>query len=74
MNILLALISGQALIHALIYLVVVALIFWLLWWLLNYIGIPEPFNKVLRVILAVAAVVFLINFLLGLAGTPFIAW
>lgn len=44
---------------------------WLLWWLIGFIGVPEPFNKVARAIVAVVAVLFLINILLGLAGmTP----
>ena len=50
------LISGTALIQAVIYLIVFGLIFWLLWWLIQYCAIPEPFNKVARVILAIAAV------------------
>lgn len=76
MNILafLALVSGEAVVSALIWLVVMGLIFWLLWWLLNYIGLPEPFAKVARVILALAAVILLINVLLSLVGRSFIAW
>lgn len=70
----LAAISGESVIQTLIYLIVVGLCFWLLWWLLAYCAVPEPFNKVARVILAVAAVIFLINILLGLAGHPIINW
>jgi len=67
-------ISGHSLISALLYIIVAGLIFWLLWWLISYIALPDPFGKVLRVVLAVVAVLFLINWLLGLAGTPFISW
>ena len=64
--------SGSQLLHALVYLIVVGLIFWLLWWIIGYAKVPEPFNKVLRVVLALVAVIFLINWLLGLIGEPFI--
>jgi len=70
----LALISGEALVSTLVWIVVYGIVFWLLWWLLSYCAIPEPFNKVARVILAVAAVVLLINLLMGIAGHPFIRW
>lgn len=71
---LLALISGSGLIHLLIQLVIVALIFWVLYWGLSQVGIPEPFNKIIRVILILAACIFVINALLSLVGTPFIQW
>jgi hypothetical protein len=56
-----------------IQLVVGGLIFWLIWWLINYIRLPQPFNKVAQVILAVVAVIFLINILIqAIGGTPLI--
>ncbi len=51
-------------------LVIFGLIFYACWWFLNYIGLPEPFNKVARVLLALVALIFIINLLLGLAGSP----
>ena len=66
-------ISGSGLISLLVGIIVVGLIFYLLWWLIGYCGLPEPFNKVARVILAVVAVIFLINVLLQVAGmTPIV--
>ena len=66
-------ISASALLTAVVWLVVVGLICWLIWWLIGYVGLPEPFNKVARVIVAVVAVILLINFLLSLTGaTPLI--
>lgn len=63
----------SGLVHILILLMIVGGVCWLLWWLVGYIGLPEPFNKVARVIIAVVAVLFLINLLLGLAGfTPIV--
>jgi hypothetical protein len=70
MQLMLAAISGESLIQSLVYLICIGVVFWLLWWLLDYCKVPEPFNKVGRIILAVAAVLVLINILLGLAGRP----
>lgn len=47
----LALISGSGLLNLLIQLIVAGLVFYLLWWLIGYIGLPQPFDKVIRVIL-----------------------
>lgn len=67
-------ISGEAAMSSVIWVVVAGLIFWLLWWLVGYCSLPEPFNKVARVILALAAVIVLINVLLSIAGHPFVRW
>jgi len=63
----------SVLVHILIWIIIVGCIFGLLWWLIGYIGLPEPFNKIARVALAVIAVLLLINVLLGFAGgTPMV--
>jgi hypothetical protein len=67
-------ISGSGLLSILIQLIVAGLIFWLLLWLLTFVGLPEPFLKVAKVILAVVAVIFVINLLLSLTGSAFIQW
>ncbi len=67
-------VSTSGLIQGLVWLIVIGLIAWLLWWLVSYIGLPEPFNKVARVLIAVVAVLILINFLLGLAGSPIVSF
>lgn len=69
-----AAISGQSLIQAVIWLVIAAVIFWLLTWLIGYIGIGEPFAKVLKVIMAIIAVLICINALMTLAGKPLVSW
>lgn len=51
-----------------LYLIIAGVIFWLLWWLVDYCGLPQPFNKVAHVILAVLAVFVVIGILLSLAG------
>lgn len=67
-------ISGSTLVSLLITLVVAGLVFWLLLWFIGFVGIPEPFAKVAKVIVALVAVVFLLNILLGLGGHPIVKW
>ena len=67
-------IDASLLIHAVVYLIVLGLVFWLLHWLLGQIAIPEPFNKVARVVLAVAAVLVVIGVLMSLIGQPLVRW
>jgi len=69
-----AAISGETLVHTVVWVIVVGVIFGLLWWLINYVGLPEPFAKVARVILAILAVLVLIDALLRLTGNPIIRW
>lgn len=70
----LAALSVQQLATVFVHIIVVALICWLLWWFISWVGIPEPFNKILRAIVGLGAVIFLINALLSLTGKPFITW
>ena len=66
-------IDMQGLMHIVLMILIVGGVCWLLWWLIGYIGLPEPFNKVARIIVAVIAVFFLINVLLSFAGmTPIV--
>ncbi len=67
-NTLLAAISGDDLVKAVIWIVVVGVIFGLLWWLIDYAGLPTPFAKVAKVLVAVVAVILVIRFLLKLTG------
>lgn len=60
--------SVQSLIMFVVWLIVAGVIFWLLQWLVDYVGIPEPFHKVLKVVIAVVAVLIVIAALLNLAG------
>lgn len=74
MKTLLAIVSAESLVNSLFFLVVVGLVFWLLWWLIGFVGLPEPFKKIATVVLAIVAVLFLVNFLFGLVGTPIVRW
>jgi len=70
----LAVISGDTIIHALIAIVIWGLILWLCWWGLRTIAPPEPFLKIGTVILVLLTVVVLVNILLSLDGRAFIKW
>ncbi len=61
-------IGVESLIRFVIYLIVVGLVWYLLNWLIDYAGVPDPFAKVARVLLAVVAVLILISALLSLTG------
>lgn len=63
----------MSIVALLISVIIWGLIFWLLWWLIGQIGLPEPFNKVAIVILAIAAVIVVIGLLTGsVAPFPFL--
>lgn len=65
-------IAASGLIGVLIWLIVIGLIIGLLWWLIGYIGLPAPFDKAARVVVAIVAVLLIINVLLGLTGEPLV--
>lgn len=63
-------IEGSALLSLLVTVVIVGLIFWLLLWFVDWVGVPEPFLKVVRVLIGLAALIYLINLLMKISGTP----
>lgn len=64
-------ISLTAMVTTVVYLIIIGVVFGLLWWLIEYCGIPEPFHKAGRVILAVLVVLCVIGILLSLvSGQP----
>jgi Zn-dependent protease with chaperone function len=58
------------LITLLIYIIVLGLVFYILWWLLGKVGLPEPFNKIATMILALICVLVLLNLLFGILPMP----
>ena len=62
--------SLEGLVELVIYLAIVGGVLWLLLWLVNYIGLPEPFSKVAKIIIMVVGVLICINVLLGFVGSP----
>ena len=55
-------------ISLLISLVVAGLIFYVLWWLIDFIGLPAPFDKVARVVIALVAVIYLLRLIPGITS------
>lgn len=55
------------LISLVISLVIAGLIFWLVIWFVDYVGLPEPFNKVIKVLVGVVVLLYLLGVLLGYA-------
>lgn len=55
-------------INGLITLLIIAVILGLIFWAIDWIGIPQPFNKGLKAVLVLVGLIVLIDFLLGLTG------
>ena len=65
-----ATISMGGMLEFIVYIVIISLIFWVVWWFIGYVGVPEPFNKVIRVVLGLFALIIVINLLMSMVGTP----
>jgi len=65
-------VSGSALLSLFVTLVILGLIFWLVLWFLAWVGVPEPFNKIIKVIVGLFVLIYLMNLLLSLNGHPLI--
>jgi len=61
-------VSLSAVTAAVVNLIVAGVIFYLLNWLIDYVNLADPFKKVARIVLAVAAVIVAIVVLLSLVG------
>jgi hypothetical protein len=62
--------SLQGLVELVLYLLIVGGIVWLLLFIVGKVGPPEPFAKIITIIIYVVAALLLINLLLGFLGTP----
>lgn len=60
-------VGASGLLTLAIYLIVFLLIFWLFYYIINNLA-PEPFRRILNVVLIVLFVLVLCYFLLGLVG------
>lgn len=58
------------LISLIIALVLAGCIFWLLIWFIDWAGIPEPFNKIIKVLIGMAVVLYLLGILTGYTPHP----
>lgn len=57
-------------VHTLIYLLIICVVIGLIWWVADYLPIPEPLNKIVKVVSIIIGVIAIIYALLGMAGVP----
>lgn len=57
-------------IHTLIYILVIGVIIGVIWWVVDYLPVPPPLNKLLKVVSIVIGAIAIIYALLGMAGAP----
>lgn len=67
----LAAFTGDSMTSTLIWVVGLGLIAYLLWWLIGILALPEPANKVARVLWALLLVVALIRLITRITGASF---
>lgn len=67
-----AIAGDNNLLNALLWIVVAAVVFFVLNWAVGYIGVPEPFGKVAKVVIVIITLILLFNGLFMLVGHPFI--
>jgi hypothetical protein len=60
----------MSLIGLIVTLVLMGLVFWLVLWFVDYVGLPEPFNKVIKVIVGLIILIYLLGVILG--GAPIV--
>ena len=56
----------EAFLFAAIKALIVGVVVWLVLWAVDYLNVPEPFNKIAKVLVVFGAVLFVIFLLLGL--------
>ena len=54
----------------LIYLLVVCVVIGVIWWVADYLPVPEPLNKLLKIVSIIVGVIIIIYALLNLTGQP----
>lgn len=55
-------------INGLVTLLIIGIILGAIFWTIDWIGIPQPFNKGLKAVVILVGLLVLIDFLLGLTG------
>lgn len=73
-QLILADISGHAIITVVVTIIVVSIVYWVLTMVVDRIVEDPLFKKVLHAILILGAGIFLVDAILRLVGHPFISW
>ena len=55
-------------ISTLVYVLIVAVIIGLVWWVVDYLPVPEPLNKLIKIVSIVIGVIVIIYALMSLIG------
>jgi hypothetical protein len=55
-------------IGTLVQLLIVCIVIGLVWWLVDFVPVPEPLNRLIKVVAIVIGAIVIIYALLGLAG------
>lgn len=55
-------------IHTLLTVLIIAVVVGVIWWVCDYLPVPEPLNKLIKVLTIVIAVIAIIYVLLALPG------
>jgi hypothetical protein len=55
-------------IGTLVQLLIVCIVIGVIWWLVDFVPVPEPLNRLIKVVSIVIGVIVIIYALLGLAG------
>lgn len=55
-------------VHQLVYALVVCIVIGLVWWVVDYMPVPEPLNKLIKILSIVVGVIVIIYALLAIAG------
>ena len=58
------------LIGLLVALFILGIAFYCIVWLIGWIGVPEPFNKVIKAVVGIAFIIYLLALLTGSAPYP----
>lgn len=54
--------------NTLLYLLVVCIVISLIWWVADYLPVPPPLNKLLKIVSIVVGIIIICYALLGLGG------
>lgn len=55
-------------INLLIQLLILCIVVGVVWWILDFVPVPEPLNRIAKIVIMVVALIILVYVLLGLAG------
>jgi hypothetical protein len=56
--------------NTLVYLLVICVVIGIIWWVADYLPVPQPLNKLLKIVSVVIGCIAIIYALLGMAHVP----